>query len=77
MTQVVVPLDRSEDDLDKIMVRLKAAAARAQQLPPSRTSNRHLVIAAAVALISGAVTAQLLIPGHPRPPIPLPQANVR
>jgi hypothetical protein len=49
-----------EDELDRIMVKLKAAAARAQQLPAARRSSKHLVLAAAIALsmISGAVTAQ-------------------
>jgi hypothetical protein len=60
-----------QDDLDEIMVKLKAAAASAEQLPRAGFANRHLVIAAAIALsmISGAVTAQFLVPGHPRPSI--------
>ena len=57
-----------EVDLDQLMVKLKALAAAAQEVPPPRTSNKNLVTAAAVALsiASGAVTAQYLFPGHPR-----------
>jgi hypothetical protein len=63
-----------EDDLDEIMVKLKAAAARAELLPRESFGNRYLVIAAAIALsmISGAVTAQYLVPGHPRPSVAFP-----
>lgn len=58
-----------EVDLDQLMVRLKAVAAMAQQAPASRTDHRHFVFIAAIVLsiISGAVTAQYLIPGHSRP----------
>ena len=58
-----------EVDLDQLMVKLKAVAAMAQQAPASRTDHRHLVFVAAIVLsiISGAVTAQYLIPGHSRP----------
>jgi hypothetical protein len=74
MTQAVARLHSSdEDDLEKIMVKLKAAAAKAQQLPPSRTNNKHVVIVAAIGLISGVVTAQYLIPGHSRPSTALPK----
>jgi hypothetical protein len=56
-------------DLDQLMVKLKAAAANAQQLPAARMDHRHLIFIAAIVLsiVSGAVTAQYLIPGHPRP----------
>ena len=66
-----------EDDLEKIMVKLKAAAARAEQLPVSGIGNKHLVIAAAIALsmISGAVTAQYLVPGHTRPSLAHPSGK--
>lgn len=59
-----------EVGLDEIMAKLKAAAARAEQLPPSRTSNKRLVTAAAIALsiTSGSVTGQYLIFGHSRAP---------
>lgn len=58
-------------DLDELMATLKALAAKAQQLPPSRRNNKHLaVIVAAIVLstTSGAVTAQYLIPGHSHAP---------
>lgn len=43
------------------------AATKAEQPPPSRTSNKHLAVIAvaiALAITSGAVTAQYLIPGY-------------
>ena len=57
---------RREDDLDRIMVKLKAAAAKAQALPTARKINQQLLIMAAIvlAMISGAVAAQYLVPGH-------------
>ena len=60
----------NEVDLDQLMIKLKAAAANAQRLPASRTDHRHLVLIAAIVLsiISGAVTAHYLVPGHSRPP---------
>lgn len=58
-----------EVDLDELIAKLKALAAKAQQSAPSHRSNTHLaMIAAAIALslTSGAVTAQYLVPGHSR-----------
>ena len=60
----------SEDvDLNELMAKLKALAAKAQQSPPP-SSGRHLAIAAAITLSisSGAATAQYVVPGHSRAP---------
>ena len=64
------PAAVSPEDLERIMARLNAAAARAaRELPPAPLRYRQLVIAAAFALsaLSGVVTAHYLIPGHARP----------
>lgn len=57
--------------LDALLANSKAAATKAEQPPPSRTSNKHLAVIAvaiALAITSGAVTAQYLIAGQPHAP---------
>jgi hypothetical protein len=55
-------------DLDALMAKLKALAAKAQQLPARRSNKQRAVMATAIALSisSGAATGQYLVPGHAR-----------
>lgn len=58
----------TEVDLDELMAKLKALAAKAQQLPMRRSNKQRAVMATAIALsiTSGAVAGQHLVPGHTR-----------
>jgi TPR repeat protein len=62
---------RDADDVDKLLAKLKAMAANAQQLAPPRHRAAHraaIAVAIALTITGGAVTAQYIVPGHSRAP---------